>query len=214
MSIFKRLYVTMSSRIDQVVGEIENHDAVVQATVTEMRKKVAAAKVRLGNVRREQKRLQEQITTELANAERWRRRAVESASSNEAKALECVSRARHCEQMVGRLREAEQQYAQAAEKLAGDILAAEQRMTDVKQKLALMRARESTSSALAATSQSGEHASQLLEDTFDRWEINISQAEMAVDRHDVVDVIEHEFIQKEQDEELRAELAAMLAKEK
>ncbi len=29
MSLFKRLSTTLFSRIDQVVGEIENHDAVI-----------------------------------------------------------------------------------------------------------------------------------------------------------------------------------------
>jgi len=51
MSIFKRLSATLISRVDQVVGNIDNHDGGVQAPLTDMRnnmrKKVAEAKVRL-----------------------------------------------------------------------------------------------------------------------------------------------------------------------
>ena len=50
MSIFKRLSATVVSSLDRVVGEIENNDAVIQASLTELRKKIAAAKVRLSHV--------------------------------------------------------------------------------------------------------------------------------------------------------------------
>ena len=140
-------------------------------------------------------------------------RAVECAKTNEAKALECVSRGRHCQQQVARLEQALTQYQQTAEKLANDITASEQRFTETKQKLTLMRARQSTSSALQATSESNHDAHQLLEDTFDRWEVNISQAEMTIDSHPIVDPVEHEFVVREQEDELRNELAALLAEE-
>lgn len=213
MSLFKRLSATLFSRIDQVVGEIENHDAVVQATLSDMRKKLAEAKVRLQHVHREQKRLQQQINEQQENAQRWRKRAVDSAKQDETKALECVSRHHHCQQNIERLTHALAQYQQTADKLASDIRNAEQRLSDVKQKLTLMRARQSTSSALQATSDTNQDTTQLLDDTFDRWEINISQAEMAVDVHDPVDLMEQEFINSEQEEELRHELATLLAEE-
>ena len=53
MSIIKRLSATLVSNIDRVVGEIENNDAVIQASLTELRRKVATAKVRLAHVHRQ-----------------------------------------------------------------------------------------------------------------------------------------------------------------
>jgi len=213
MSIFKRLSATLVSRIDRVVGEIENHDAVVQATLNDMRKKVAEAKVRLKQVHREKERLENQILEQQENTKRWRKRAIDCAKTDEAKALECVSRARRCEQQMARLQQSLAQYQQAAEKLAHDIHTSEQRLSEVKQKATLMRARQSTSSALQSTGESKVDNTQLLDDTFDRWEINISEAEMAIDSHDAVDLMEHEFIVSEQEDELRHELATLLAEE-
>jgi phage shock protein A len=214
MSIFKRLSATLISRVDQVVGEIENHDAVAQAALNDMRKKVAEAKVRLNQVHREETRLQKQIQEHQENVERWRKRAIESAEQDEAKALECVSRRRHCQSQVDRLQQTLQQYQQTSEKLSTDIAATEQRLAEVKQKLTLMRARQSTSSALKASSEIENDAAQLLEDTFDRWEININQAEMVIDEHPVIDPVEREFVMREQQEELRDELASLLNEEK
>jgi len=214
MSLFKRLSTTFVSRIDQVVGEIENHDAVIQVTLNDMRKKVAEAKVRLNQVHREQGRLNSQIIEHQKNAQRWRQRAVNCAGHDEAKALECLSRGRHCQQMIEKLEVAQEKYELTADKLARDIETTEQRLAEVKQKLTLMRARQSTSSALKATSDAGNDATQLLDDTFDRWEINISQDEIVSDTNDYFDPMEREFIVREQEDELRNELATLLAEEK
>lgn len=213
MSIFKRLSTTLFSRIDEVVSEIENHDAVVQVTLADMRKKVAEAKVRLNRVHLEQNRLKKEVTEQEEKSRQWRNRAVECAKNDEAKALECVSRSRHCDQQVERLGQVLNQYQQTAVKLAGDIDLTEQRLAEIKQKLTLMRARQSTSSALNATNETNTEATQLLEDTFDRWEINISQAEMTIESQPFIDPIEHEFVVREQEQDLRNELEILIARE-
>lgn len=213
MRLFKRLSTTFLARLDQAVGEIENHDAVVQATFNDMRRKVAEAKVRLTQVQREAQRLQAHIIDQQEHAQRWRQRAVACASSDDAKAMSCVSRYRQCEANAERLTHALTQYQQTADKLAHDIHYMEQRLSEVKQKLTLMRARESTSAALQATGASNTDITALLADTFDRWETNISQAEFAADESHPMDLIEQEFIQSEHEEELRQVLDALLAEE-
>lgn len=213
MSIFKRLSATFISRVDQVVGEIENHDAVIQATLNDMRKKVAEAKVRLGQVHREKERLHLQGEELLENARRWRQRAIECSGTDEEKALECVSRSRFCEQKEAKLRQTMDQYAQTADKLGRDIESSEQRLTEMKQKLTLMRARQSTTSAINATCEMNDNVESQLDETFDRWEINISQAEMIVDQHESADSLERDFLIKEKEEDLRKELTILLARE-
>jgi phage shock protein A len=213
MSIFKRLSATLVSSIDQVVGEIENHDAVVQASLQDMRKQIAEARVRLSRVHQEQASLQEQIQEQQDGAQRWRERALACSRSDEGKALECLNRSRHCQQRAEKLEQVLAGYESTAEKLAVDIETSEQRLAQNKQKLTLMRARQSTSSALNATGEGGPDACQLMDDTFDRWEINISQAEMIANSHALVDPLEREFTTREQQEELRRELAALRAGE-
>lgn len=214
MSIFKRLSATLVARVDQVVGEIENHDAVIQATLNDMRKKVAKAKVRLGQVHREKERLQQQAQELQENARQWRQRAIESSDADEEKALECVSRSRFCEQKEARLRQAVDQYTQTADKLGRDVETSEQRLSEMKQKLTLMRARQSTTSAInAASEMNNNNLESQLDESFDRWEINISQAEMIVDQHGPTDLLERDFLIKENEEDLRKELNILLSRE-
>ena len=213
MSLFKRLSATLVSRIDQVVGEIENHDAVIQATLNDVRRKVAEARVRLASVQREADRLGESVGEQQAQADLWRRRARETAATDESKAVECLRRARRCDREAERLREAQQQYAQAADRLAQEIDTSEQRLRAMKQRLTLMRARQSSGSALGATSEADSDVIRQLENSFERWEINISQLESSVDDAPRSDTLERDFLSREEEADLREELGRLLGGE-
>ncbi len=177
-----------------------------------MRKKVAEAKVRLSQVHGEKNRLEQQGRELQENARLWQQRAIECADADEEKALECVRRNRFCEQKNARLQQAINQYVQTADKLGRDIESSEQRLVEMKQKLTLMRARQSTTSAVSATTEMTNHVENQLDETFERWEINISQAEMLVDHPESAGLLEHDFLTQEKEEDLRKELRQLLAK--
>jgi len=214
MSIFKRLSTTITASLDNMVGEIENHDALVKATLKDLNKKVAEANVRLGRVRQEAAQLQSQIRSLQTDAELWRSRAIESAKSDENKALECVSRARHSDQQVQQLEKTYQQYQQTIEKLSRDVNAAEQRVRDLKQQHSMMRARQSTASVISATTDAGNDDIEMLNDTFDRWEVKLRQAETMLETGANIDSLEMEFTKQEESEDLKQELAALLDNKK
>ncbi len=213
MSIIKRLTTTLVSRIDHVVGEIENHDALIQVSLGEIRKKVAEAKLRMDQLHREEERIKNQIEEENNKAQRWRQRARECAASDEAKALACLRRAQHCQARTEQLGHALSQYEGKTLTLARDIETSERRLAEMKQKHLLLRARQSASSALIATGETDDRTARLLDDSFERWEINLSQAELALNTHATADALEHEFITQEQQQALREELAALLTGE-
>lgn len=212
MSIFKRLSTTITAHIDQMVGEIENHDALVKATLKDLNKKVAEANVRLGRVKNEATQLQAQITRLTADTERWRQRAIETAETDEQKALECVNRARHCEQQVTQLRNTHQQYQQTIDKLTRDVATAEQRVRDLKQQHSLMRARQSTASVVTAMQDTDNDDIAMLNDTFERWEVKLRQAETLLDSQPGIDPLEAEYVKQEEADDLKRELASLLEK--
>lgn len=213
MSIFKRLSATFASNIDRVVGEIENNDAVIQVTLSDLRRKVATAKMRLTHVQRQAARLEEQIQAHAENELRWGERAVEAAGTDEARALECVRRRQRCRQQAQQLEKGLQHYRLTAEKLAQNVTEGEKRLEEMSQRHTLMRARQSTAEALNAAIRAGDDSLHRMEDSFDRWEVRILQEEMAADSEAVPDPLEHEFSSSENEQALRAELAALMAKE-
>ena len=213
MSIFTRISATVASNIDRVVGEIENNDAVIQATLTELRRKVAAAKVRLAHVHRQEASLNRQIQKRREDEQLWGERALEAAGTDEARALECVHRRQLCRRSAEKLEQGQQHYQLAAEKLARGVEEGEERLAEMGQKHTLMRARQSTAAALSAANQAADDSLHQMEDSFDRWEIKILQEEMAVDSDDMQDPLDREFSHAENEQALRDELAALMKKE-
>jgi len=213
MTFFKRISATLFSRIDQVVGEIENHEAVIQASLNEMADKIARAKSVLNQSQCEKSRISEKLLNEQQNIQRWRKRAVDCAKTDEDKALECLRRAQNCTTLADTLKKTLGQYQQSIAKMENDIKTGEQRLAEMKHKLTLMRSRAATCSMNTALDTPENHTEQLLDDTFSRWEININRSEILFDHTESMDTIEQEFITKEQQENLRNELAELLAKE-
>jgi phage shock protein A len=213
MSIIKRLSATLVSNIDRVVGEIENNDAVIQATLAELRRKVATAKVRLAQVHRQEANLNRQIQQRREEEQLWGERALEAASTDEAKALECVRRRLQSRRQAEKLEQGQQHYQLTAEKLARGVQEGEERLVEMGQKHTLMRARQSTAEALHAANQAGDESLQQVEDSFDRWEVKILQEEMMGESDDLLDPLDREFTHSENEQALRDELAALQTKE-
>jgi phage shock protein A len=213
MSVIKRLSATLVSNIDRVVGEIENNDAVIQATLSEMRRKVATAKVRLAQVHRQGADLDREIRQRRKDEQLWGARALEVASTDEAKALECVRRRLQCRRQAEKLEQGQQHYQLTAEKLARGVEEGEERLAEMGQKHTLMRARQSTAEALHAANQAGDESLRQVEDSFDRWEVKILQEEMIMDSDDMLDPLDREFTHSENEQALRDELAALQTKE-
>jgi len=213
MSIIKRLSATLVSNIDRVVGEIENNDAVIQVTLSELRRKVATAKVRLAQVHRQEANLSRQIKQRREDEQLWGERAQEAASTDEAKALECVRRRLQCRRQAEKLEQGQQHYQLTAEKLARGVEEGEERLAEMGQKHTLMRARQSTAEALHAANQGGDESLQQVEDSFDRWEVKILEEEMMVDSDELLDPLDREFSNSENEQALRDELAALQTKE-
>ncbi len=213
MSLIKRLSTTLFSRIDQVVGEIENHDALIKAAIAEQRKKIAAAKIQLSRIDSHEKRMRDQAEQLQQDEERWAQRAVKEAQQDEAKALQCMQRRQQARAQMEKSKHAEQEYQQTAEKMKLDIARCEDELKAMSQKHELLRARQSSADALSVVNQAGESSFEELESSFDRWEIKIAQNEMNVESYDNIDVFEQAYVIEVNEASLRVELQELMNKE-
>lgn len=213
MSLFKRLSTTLISRFDQVVTEIENHDAIIQASLTEMSGKIAKAKIALNRACREGERLKTEITENRNNVQRWRERAVSCGKTDEPKALECLRRAHRCQDQAEALQKTLDGYQHSIETMTRNIQSSEQQLTEMKQKLTLMRAKQATSKVNATVSTRNSDMESMLEETFNRWEMNLHCDDIPLGCPDAMDPIEREFVTQEEQNDLRNELTSLLAKE-
>ena len=81
MSYLKRLTVSLRSQVEQIVNQVEDHEAVVDAAITDAKKTLAKAKTRIGHVNRDGRNLQEQIDKQQQTQLKWRNRAKQVAES-------------------------------------------------------------------------------------------------------------------------------------
>ncbi len=213
MSIIKRISTTLFSKLDHVVGEIENHDALIQATIKEQRKKIAAAKVQHARLQGAQQRIQDQISQLEAEEAQWAGRAIKEAERDPSKAMACMQRRQQAKDQIRQLNQSRDEYQKAAEKMAQDISRSDSDLRSMKQKHELLRSRQTSADVLTVISDMDHSHADELESSFDRWEIKISQAEIMADSYEPVDSLEQAYVDEENQQALRMELEELIAKE-
>jgi phage shock protein A len=209
MSLFKRISATLFSRVDQAVSQIENHDAVIDASIRDARRVAAHAKVRLTRVRNDGQRLRAKLESLRQAEASWTERARACAGTDEDTALECLRRRRVCQRQSQELESTLDRHGELERRLTTEVQDLESRVSDISQQRNLMRTRQSAADALRSINAIDSTAAIDIDDTFERWEIQITEAELAAGHTDTTDNLERQFLKAEDREVLRAELRAI-----
>lgn len=212
--LFKRTFTSLYSKIDQMVGEIENHDALIQAAIAEQKGKIASAKIQLRRLQENSQRTQEQIAQLSSNEKQWTQRAAKEASGNEEQALACLQRRQKIRQQIDKLRHIQREYEHSATSVKSNITQCEDDLARMVQKHQILRARQSTAEAMQIIDSGPENQQRNLESSFDRWEVKISQGEVSTEYYNEVDILEQDYLSEENEQDLRAQLADLLLEEK
>ncbi|GAB6040545.1 PspA/IM30 family protein [Endothiovibrio diazotrophicus] len=216
MSVLKRITATLHARVERVANQLENHDAVVEAALRDGRQALACSKVRLGRVRHDGERLAAALEEARGNEAQWSARA-RACADDEAQALECLRRRRAQGKRAEELERAVADHRERAGRLAAEVAAAERRLTAFADRRNLMRGRESAAAALGTLNGSEPGVTAELEETLERWEVRLTEAELALEPGDgagnapggVTDPLERRFLDEEERASLLAELHAL-----
>lgn len=214
MSVFKRVTLALSTTLDRMVGEIENHDAVVEAGIRESRRLYAKARVRHTRLQQEGERLRRALDSARVDEQQWRERALGCADTpeGEERALLCLERSRRAAQQVCALTETCQRHLDTETELGRELDGLRRRVEELEHRRQLMRSREATADAALHIRDSDRDALIGLDDTFERWEIRLTEAELTTDSlagSEHLDPLASEFAAAEAREALRAELDAL-----
>lgn len=211
MSIFKRVTLAVSAQLDRLVGELENHDAVVEAGIRDSRRLYAQAKVRHGRLCHEGEGLRRRLAALRSDEQRWRERALDcdSKPSDEDMALECLSRARKAAEQAAALEVAYQNHLGVERRLAAQIAALRERVDTLQHRRSLMRTRQAAAAAAGRIQAADMEPTHALEETFERWEVQLTEAELGSAEPAETDTFEAAFLASEERASLRAELDAL-----
>lgn len=208
MGRMKQWTMNVTSWVDGMLAQVENHEAAVNSAIGRVRQATARSRVQLKRVERDQQALRDLLLEEEHAVVAWRRRA--KSSDDEAVALECLRRHKAAERRVVQLRQRLDEHERSHKELTDGVRVLSGRLSELSERKNLMRTRQSRAEAAHgmanATGPIGD-----LEDVFERWEARVGEIEIASECGEPIDAFEAELDAVDESAELRAELEELRA---
>ena len=210
MSLIRRISTSITSSVDRAVSKVENHDAIINAALRDTQQAAARSRVRLERVRKDGHSLKTRHSNLQVAVSRWTDRARSIAASDESRALECLRRRKECEAQMLNLQDSIEKHDELEARIAEQVKKIEARIGEVAQQRNMMRSRQSVAEAMRTINNIEGVSYGEIEDTFDRWEINLGETEILMGSATTADPLETAFLAEEDTAELRAELSVLL----
>lgn len=210
MSMIKRISTSITSSLDMAVRKVENHDAIIDAALKETQHAAARSRVRLARVQKDGNSLKTRRNDLQTAIVRWTERAKRIADSDETKALDCLRRRKECELQLRGVEDSIEKHRDLENRVAENLKKIDARIAEVSHQRNMMRSRQSVAEAMRVINNIEGVSYGEIEDTFDRWEINLGETEIILGSAAQTDTLESAFLVEEDRVELRAELAELL----
>ncbi len=207
MKALKRWTTSISSSFDWVISQVENHETLVGSAIREMQHASAKAKMQLNRVKKDGSAMRERLA-ELKEAEKlWQDRALSVHTSDPQKALECIRRKKRSEREIKAIEGHIKEHRKLEKQLSGDLETIHSRISELKRKKNAFAARQYRAEAAQAGQREDIGLITEIDEIFDRWEGRLAQCEAF---ESVPDGFEDDFLQEEEDQQLEAELEALI----
>lgn len=208
MNIFTRVTTRISSSFDWVMNQIENHDALVQAAIKEIHESGIKARIQLGRVQSDGRKLENRLNELSEQIPRWAERAKKIAAEDEKGAIECLRRKREAERERKHLLDQHEQHITFVEQLTRELRELDQKLAELKRKRNAFSARQHRAEAVRAGQLSEYGVVSDIDDLFERWEIKLGEYDLTISPRDELAA---KFDEEEEDEALKSELQAILS---
>lgn len=200
----KKITVSVSTAIERVLNQMENHEAVAESALRDLQCRLAQAVAQLRRLERIGCALEREHATAQQEATRWRSRA--KASSNDEQAIECLRRCKQGQQRLKELCERLTEQRELEVRLRRDIELLEQRFRALVSRRDALRARESRARAFELVSAELAVDAAPVEDVFERWETTVVEREYLSVTTDDWDALEAGLASQEERDELLRQL--------
>lgn len=209
MNAFKRLKTTLCASFDSLVDELENQEAVVDATIKEIKKALVAIKLQENSIQRE-------ISLKLKNKEviekkikTWSQRAKSIYRTDPEKAKECARKVINAKNHLGQIENNLEDASKTLQVLDREKRSIQEKLREVESKKTQFKARQTRTKAQSCLSSNSLHPSDI-ENVFNRWDDKILKQEITSEQNPVTDELESFFEQKKFDNDVEHELNEIL----
>ncbi len=209
MSLLGRITTTINATMDNVVSRVEDHDAIIDASIQECRQAAARTRARLSRVQRDGSQLRTRHDRLLSDVVLWTERAVNNAETDEDVALKCLKCKKSAETEIVKIEQTISEHSSVESKLQTQLGQIEARIAEISHKRNTMRSRQSLTEAMRIMDKLDGDASNTVDDTFERWETVLLEREPLTCREHSIDSFEMQFIDREELESLQEELKTL-----
>lgn len=206
MNSLRRLTASIISSFEGVVGQLENHEALVTTAIREAEQAAGRAKAQLARVQKDGVAMRKRVEELREQAAVWEDRAKRIATQDEGKALECLRRRQRYLTQADKIEEQAVGHVKLERQLGADLAMVQEKLSGLRQQRNIMRTRESRAEALRVVHSIDSSTIGEIDDIFDRWEARITACEQHVDSSapSETDELSVEFTSKEEEGELKA----------
>ena len=169
MSFFKRVSATLTANIDRAICQIENHDAVVEVAVDEVRDATARLKVQLARIKTEIRRLETQADTLGKDEQRWTKRARGVAAEDEDRAISCLKRRQDCREQLAKVTDQLGKSRELERRLEADLERLRRRLEEINHRRQELRGRELSAKGSKVATDFNRNNVLDIERLFERW---------------------------------------------
>jgi len=213
MNLISRFSATLMAGVDKTVSQIENHDAVIEASLKESQRAAAQARVRLQRVTRDGESLLQKQKSLKQKINHWSDRAIANHVNDRALALQCMARRKQCVIDEQDVQLALRRHAEIEQQMVETITAIEKRVTSMSRQRNQMRSRQSAAEALRVMNKIEGSDTNGIDDTFERWDLTISETEIDAgvsSSQPETDMLDAQFNLAEEQQALEDELNALI----
>jgi len=208
MAHFKRWTSGLVTRVDSIVVQIENQEALVESAILELGQRVARARAQLNRVQKDGDTLRRRVREAEDAATLWRDRA--RTEPEQMRALECLRRAKRATEHHRELAERAAEHERAEQRLRRDVGTIEQRLGVVREQRNTMRTRQTRAEALALLRSIQGDTGCEVDQVLERWDARILETEVVAGcAEDAYDPFVERFEHEEEAADLLAELEVL-----
>ena len=209
----KTILTSINASFDGMVRKIENHEAVADYTIQEVRESAAKIRGQLNQACARRATQSNQEKQLLDDCQRWRERAIACRDDDEEKALRCIQSFKNCDKALAALRQQTEENQRLIEDLESHLADVERHLSDLQNKKESLSARAARNKAASCVQQHTPSPDN--ENIFERWEMQVIADEYITTPYvSSSDSLDREFRQLEDRVTLKAELEALIKNNK
>ncbi len=206
----KRVFASISGGFESLVSSVENHEAVAECAIKDVRLQTARINAQLQQNRHRVDQLSERENKLSQQKALWKQRAKRSAGDRREQALRCLTAMKNCENELQQVCEQRERAQCLVNELQDHLNEAEQKMLELQTKKDSLSARAARNKVVKSVNSDG----CAVEDTdavFLRWEEKVIADEYGAPRLGSADEsLDTKFKSEEQRVSLEAELECLL----